>query len=293
MKNFLEFVDNYDLNNPKSLEGFDALKQPAIAAYKKYSLEPNTIDFIGHAMALYLNDDYLPQPAMALIDRVKLYADSMGRYGDSPFLYPIFGLGGIPEGFSRLSAIHGGTYMLRTNADEIMFEGGKVSGIKSGTDKAFAPMVICDPSYVLNIPGRVKKVGQVVRCICLMQHTIPNTKEAHSCQIIIPQKQVGRKSDIYIAYVSNAHGVCPAGFSIAMISTNVETAHPDKEIQLAFQIIGPPKEAFMSVNKNFWELLYCIRLRTSLSQLLMERLTDSSFLKGMTQRATLKLRWTT
>lgn len=35
---------------------------------------------------------------------------------------------------------------------------------------------------------------QVVRCICLLNHPIPNTKDALSCQIIIPQKQVGRKS---------------------------------------------------------------------------------------------------
>jgi Rab GDP dissociation inhibitor len=33
---------------------------------------------------------------------------SMGRYGDSPFLYPVYGLAGIPEGFSRMCAINGG-----------------------------------------------------------------------------------------------------------------------------------------------------------------------------------------
>jgi len=48
-------------------------------------------------------------------------------------LYPIYGLGGLPEAFSRLCAIHGGTYMLNTPVDEILFDGdGKVTGIKSG-----------------------------------------------------------------------------------------------------------------------------------------------------------------
>jgi len=32
--------------------------------------------------------------------------------------------------------------MLRVNADSILFENNKVIGIQSGTDKAFAPMVI-------------------------------------------------------------------------------------------------------------------------------------------------------
>lgn len=33
---------------------------------------------------------------------------------------------------------------------------------------------------------------QVVRAICLLNHTIPNTNDVQSTQIIIPQKQVNR-----------------------------------------------------------------------------------------------------
>ena len=35
---------------------------------------------------------------------------------------------------------------------------------------------------------------QVVRAICILNHPIPNTKDALSCQLIIPQNQVGRNS---------------------------------------------------------------------------------------------------
>jgi Rab GDP dissociation inhibitor len=55
-----------------------------------------------------------------------------------------------------------------------------------------ANQVYCDPSYVDK--AKVKKVGQVVRAICLLNHPIANTNDAASCQIIIPQKQVGRHS---------------------------------------------------------------------------------------------------
>ncbi len=51
--------------------------------------------------------------------------------------------------------------------------------------------VICDPSYV---PHKVKQVGNVVRTICILDHPIPNTNNSESCQVIIPQKQVGRQS---------------------------------------------------------------------------------------------------
>lgn len=51
--------------------------------------------------------------------------------------------------------------------------------------------LICDPSYVAE---RVKKVGKVIRVICILSHPIKNTNDANSCQIIIPQNQVNRKS---------------------------------------------------------------------------------------------------
>lgn len=249
-RNFLIYVNKYDQKDPKTMDKFDAEKQTGTELFKKFGLEPNTIDFVGHAMGLYLNDNYLAEPAIRLIERINLYADSMGRYGDTPFLYPIYGLGGIPEGFSRLAAIHGGTYMLRTNADEILMESGKVVGIRSGTETAKAPMIICDPSYVLNM-DRVKKTGQIIRSICILQHPIPNTKNSNSCQIIIPQKQVNRKSDIYIALVSSGHAVCPKEFFIAMLSTNIETSNPELELKPALDLLGPVKEMFTSVTSCF------------------------------------------
>ena len=41
------------------------------------------------------------------------------RYGKSPYIYPLYGLGGLPEGFSRLCAINGGTFMLNKKVDKV------------------------------------------------------------------------------------------------------------------------------------------------------------------------------
>jgi len=156
---------------------------------KKYELEPNTIDFIGHAVALYTNEVFLDKPAIETIEKIKLYMDSIGRYGDSPFIYPIYGLGGIPEGFSRMAAVNGGTFMLNADLDEVIYESGKVAGIKSakikelmGLDRINCKMLICDPSYALKggISSKVKSVGKIVRCICILNHLIPNTKDVPS-----------------------------------------------------------------------------------------------------------------
>lgn len=247
-RNFLIFVQDFQEDDPKTWQDVDPQRMSAQQLYTKFRLDKNTQDFTGHALALYLNDDYINEPAANLIKRIKLYSDSLARYGKSPYLYPLYGLGELPQGFARLSAIYGGTYMLNTPVDEIVFDGTTVVGIKSGGVVAKCKQVFCDPSYVKE---RVKKTAQVIRCICLLNHPIPNTRDALSTQIIIPQNQVNRKSDIYVSLVSNTHQVCAQRWFTAMVSTKVETNNPELEIKPGLDLLGPIKQKFVSISDYF------------------------------------------
>ena len=85
-------------------------------------------------MALQPDDSYLSKPAAESVEAIRLYAESLDRYGKSPFLYPIYGLGGLPEGFSRLCAIHGGTFILNKGVDEVLLnDDGTAAGVRSGS----------------------------------------------------------------------------------------------------------------------------------------------------------------
>lgn len=141
-------MQNFEEGNPKTYGGVNPEK-PAKAMFEKYGLEANTIDFVGHAVALYTDESFMERPAIEVIKKIQLYAESIGRYGNSPFIYPIYGLGGIPEGFSRISAVNGGTFMLNTDIDEILFEDGKVVGVKNAEGVANCSMVVCDPTYAI------------------------------------------------------------------------------------------------------------------------------------------------
>jgi Rab GDP dissociation inhibitor len=185
------------------------------AVYEKFGLEPGTQDFIGHAMALYLDDEcaqlpckpdttpdgffrYINKPARPAYERIVLYTSSMARYGKSPYIYPLYGLGELPQAFARLSAIYGGTYMLDKKIDEIVTDGdGKFVGVRSGSETVKAKQVIGDPSYFgsSSESGKLRVVedGKVIRAICILKHPIPGTDDADSVQIIIPQNQVHRQ----------------------------------------------------------------------------------------------------
>jgi len=183
---------------------------------------------------------------------LKLYAESLMRHGGSPYLYPMYGLGGLAEGFARLCAVFGGTFMLHQPIDELLFDGGKVIGVRAGDQVATAPHVIGDPSY---FPKEKLSAGsKVVRSICLLNHPIEQTNSNESCQIIIPALQVkeagfpARSKDIYISCVSFAHMVAPKGKYIAIVSTEVETDEPLKELDSGIQLLGDILERFDAID---------------------------------------------
>uniref|UniRef100_A0AAZ3S148 Rab GDP dissociation inhibitor n=1 Tax=Oncorhynchus tshawytscha TaxID=74940 RepID=A0AAZ3S148_ONCTS len=213
--------------------------------FRKFLVFVDVIDFTGHALALYRTDDYLDVPCLETINRIKLYSESLARYGKSPYLYPLYGLGELPQGFARLSAIYGGTYMLNKPVEEIVMEDGHVVGVKSEGEVARCKQLICDPSY---IQDRVRKAGQVIRVICILSHPIKDTNDANSCQIIIPQNQVNRKSDIYVCMISYAHNVAAQGKYIAIVSTTVETNEPEAEIEPALELLEPIDQKFVSLS---------------------------------------------
>lgn len=47
------FVQDYDEANPATHKGYDLRSMPMAALYKEYGLDPMTVDFIGHALALH------------------------------------------------------------------------------------------------------------------------------------------------------------------------------------------------------------------------------------------------
>ncbi len=209
-KNFFSYVQKFDIADPKThggkkriifvskqLKGLDLNKENFSALIKKFDLSTNMVDFIGHAVALYTDDNFINRPAIETVDKIKLYMDSHGRYGNSPFLYPIYGLGGIPEGFSRMCAIHGGTFMLNKDIDKILLnDEGKVCGVQSGEEVAKCKVLICHPNYMISTQNKekLKVVGQAIRCICILDHPIQECSKYPSLQLIIPQRQVNRKS---------------------------------------------------------------------------------------------------
>lgn len=63
----MAWVDKYKEDDPETYKKIDPKNCCMADVFKKYALEDNTIDFVGHAVALHTCDDYVNKPAFDTI----------------------------------------------------------------------------------------------------------------------------------------------------------------------------------------------------------------------------------
>ena len=84
---FFKFVQDFEVEDKKSHKKNSPIGKSFRQWITDFSLEENTIDFVGHAVALHTNEDFMDRPALETIDKIKLYMESVGK---STIFYLIF-----------------------------------------------------------------------------------------------------------------------------------------------------------------------------------------------------------
>lgn len=139
--------------------------------------------------------------------------------------------------------------MLNKPIEEVIYgPDGKFTGVRSEGEVAKAKFVVGDPSY---FSSKVRKTGKVIRLIAILNHPIPNTNNENSLQIILPQRELKRRNDVYVMCISSEFHVVPKGKFVAIVSTNIETDNPEKELQPGLDLLGPIEQKFVSICDTF------------------------------------------
>lgn len=109
---FMTQCMEYDTAGAKSGEKNEFQEFPDegkfIDLMKQQRLTENLIHYILYSMCMGNEETKFSEG----IDRIKTYLTSIGRYGNTPFLFPMYGCGEIPQCFCRLCAVFGGVYCL-------------------------------------------------------------------------------------------------------------------------------------------------------------------------------------
>mmetsp|Transcript_17672 Transcript_17672/g.50626 ORF Transcript_17672/g.50626 Transcript_17672/m.50626 type:complete len:478 (+) Transcript_17672:152-1585(+) len=220
--------------------------QTAKELFDQAGLSDATQAFIGHVLALRPDDSFLTEPAGNVLDSLRLYARSLSVTGQSPFVYPKYGIGTIAEAFSRRSALAGATYMLGTPVDAV--EAGPKSEANQGARivadgcVATAELIVSDPAYRAAFPfGTSKLLGPPVRIhrrIWIMDRHPACFASRMSAQIIIPQSETGRQHDIYVVALNGDHRVCPPHLHICVAATVADENASADQLGAADALVG-------------------------------------------------------
>ncbi|XP_075166528.1 rab escort protein [Haematobia irritans] len=89
------------------------------------------------------------------MERTKKFLQSLGRYGNTPFIFPMYGCGEIPQCFCRLCAVFGGIYCLKRQITAINMDSGAqtVSIEVDGQHQVQAKHIVCSSS---NLPEHLR-----------------------------------------------------------------------------------------------------------------------------------------
>ncbi|CAO1391944.1 unnamed protein product [Diamesa hyperborea] len=85
---------------------------------KQQKLTATLIHYIHNAMCMGNSETTFKDG----LEKVKGFLASIGRYGNTPFLFPMYGCGEIPQCFCRLCAVFGGVYCLGRSVNDVKVE---------------------------------------------------------------------------------------------------------------------------------------------------------------------------
>ena len=249
--NIIKNTENIDINNISFKE-----------LGNKFGLEENTLDFIGHALALNSDDNYLDNKAIESILKIKFYMENLlinnndknkpAQYFSSPFIYPIWGFQKIYKNYERKMFLYDYKYQDENNIEEILYdEENKFKGIRTTKgEKIFGKILISSPEYMIKFKKLTKK-GNIIRRIIISQSPIPNQNLVDSCQIIIPKKQTGLKNDIYLLQLSYGHCVSKKGFYVIFISCWDDGRDINLQLKPIMDVLGFNKDMIEIIDMNY------------------------------------------
>ncbi|XP_065207193.1 rab proteins geranylgeranyltransferase component A 1 [Planococcus citri] len=220
---------------------FEGFKDKTFIEYlKSKNLTENILHYVLYAIAMSSEKT----PCMTSVERAQRFLSSLGRYGNTPFLWPMYGSGELPQCFCRLCAVFGGVYHLKRAADGIIVTGEGSSSVCKGiisdgqrltTDHLVLDVPDAPPSFLQKTP-----TGGLSRGVFITNKSIlPSEKESLTLLQFPPGDG---KEPITIIEVGPTTHACPSGLYIVHMTC--------KQYENAVEDLKPAVEKLLKVEKS-------------------------------------------
>ncbi|EDO49686.1 predicted protein, partial [Nematostella vectensis] len=226
------------LDHNEHLEEYKPFEdKPFVEFLKSRRMTPNLQHFVIHAIAMVKPD------ALTIdgLNAAQSFLMSLGRYGNSPFIWPLYGLGELPQAYCRMCAVFGGLYCLRKSAESIVVDTKEKKCVKvvSEGQELKCKWLIMEHTY-LPSEWREPSTQSVSRAVFITDKSIKQAKEENVTMLTMPAASPDA-SPVLVLELSNSTQACPCGlYLVHLVSEGCVTAQEDLE-QVARKILHFPE----------------------------------------------------
>lgn len=223
---FLTFCLDYE-QHPDEYQDF---QQCLFSEYlKTKKLTPNLQHFILHSIAMTSNLSCTLDGLKA----TKTFLQCLGRFGNTPFLFPLYGQGEIPQCFCRMCAVFGGIYCLRHKIQCLVVD--KESGRCKAVIDHFGQRInanyfIVEDSFLSKETCSSVQYKQISRAVLITDQSILKADSDQQISIlIVPPMEPGASSVQVIELCSSTMTCIKGTYLVHLSCESSKTAREDLE----------------------------------------------------------------
>uniref|UniRef100_A0A1B6CWS9 Rab proteins geranylgeranyltransferase component A n=1 Tax=Clastoptera arizonana TaxID=38151 RepID=A0A1B6CWS9_9HEMI len=230
---------------------FDGFENKTFCEYlRSKNLTDNLLHYVLYAIAMSTETT----PCMEGVARTQRFLSSLGRYGNTPFLWPMYGSGELPQCFCRLCAVFGGVYHLKRAANSVIVEQKDnnyvCTGIVSGSQRLATEHLVLAVSDAPSSFLKAAPTGGLSRGIFITNRSIMHANKEMLTLLQFPPMN-GLTEPITILEVGPSTNACPAGlYIIHMTCKQLKTAKEDLAVAVNTLLSSGQTDGVLRVNTD-------------------------------------------
>eukprot|EP00439_Symbiodinium_sp_Y106_P075492 s768_g15.t1 len=236
-----------------SVLGVD-LQEPWHRFLEKQQLSQRLQEFITYSICLWdwspPSSSY-PWPELSCgeaLRRLGSFVSSLGMYGrgtSMPLLYPMYGVAEIAQGFTRMSALHRGTYALRTRPTHLVAKkdeqhGWQMTGVVTHRGEVIRASTVIGSCDHITQDGILEQGSDSTACrrsTVLLNRPLLGEDGVNLCVVPPSSFAPPLKNVVQVLQLDWSTGTCPRGYYVHHLSQA--------------WIGGDPDSAFADIDKVF------------------------------------------
>ncbi|XP_033632018.1 rab proteins geranylgeranyltransferase component A 2-like [Asterias rubens] len=256
-KRMLMRVIEFSMNYQDRLDEYEEYRERPFEEFlKSRKLTPTLQHFVMHSIAMVNANT----PTEEALKATQIFLRSLGRYGNTAFLWTLYGSGELPQCFCRLCAVFAGIYMLRTNVKKLIIDDNNLckGAIDSDGRRLTCNNLIMETSYA---PPQAVNIGSgtISRGILLTDRPLKNSDNEEITLLTVPPTSE-QNSPIRVLELGHGSCACPRDmFVVHLTSTGTGQAKNDLQYALEklFQPLNKEDSDSESVKpKVLWSLFF-------------------------------------